>query len=179
MTDPCPVEESQPRDRRPGGRPRKYAEPSQPVTVTLPQSTLRQLEHVDTDRGRAIVKLARQASRGTDAEPVVELVDIGGGTGLVLIGSAPILNRIRFLQLAEVGPGRHLIALSPGHGIHELEVALTDLLHDGAARNTDRDLITRLLELLRNFRKSDGVSTAEILLLRLAAASSHPNISQT
>ena len=159
------------RDQRAGGRPRKYAEPSQPVTLTLPQTTLRQLEHVDADRGRAIVKLAKEASRGAEIEqPPVELVDIGEGNGLVVIGAAGILKTISFVRLVEVSPGRHLIALLPGHGIHELEVALGDLL-DEQNNAADAALITRLLELLRNFRKSESVSTAEILLLRLPTGS--------
>ena len=163
--------DSQPRDRRLGGRPRKYAEPSQPVTITLPHTTLRQLEQVDPDRGRAIVKLAREASRGgANGQPSVELVDIGGGSGLVVIGTAGILNTISFVRLVEVGPGRHLIALLPGHGIHELEVALGDLL-DEQNNAGDAAFITRVLELLRNFRKSESLSTAEILLLRLPTAS--------
>lgn len=141
--------------------------------MTLPRTTLRQLEQIDTDRGRAIVKLAREASRGADNEhPLVELVDIGGGMGLVVVGIAPILKRIAFLRLVELGPGRHLIALLPGHGVHELEVAITDLLDDrNNASDADSALVTKLLELLRNFRKSESVSTAQILLLRLAAPS--------
>jgi len=44
-----------------GGRPRKFAEPSRPITITLPEKTLRSLERIDTDRGRAIVKVTERA----------------------------------------------------------------------------------------------------------------------
>ena len=159
--------------RHPGGRPRKYSEASQPVTITLPKTTLGQLEQIDPDRGRAIVKLARQASRASHGgEPSIELVDIGGGSGLVVIGTTSALNSIGFLRMVEVSAGRHLIALLPGHGIHELEVALLDTLHErNSPADPDSSMITKLLELLRNFRKSEGVSTAQILFLRLGTGS--------
>jgi hypothetical protein len=158
----------QQQDRRAGGRPRKYAEPSQPVTVTLPQTTLRQLEQVDADRGRAIVKLAKNASlEMSEGRPVLEVVEIGGGTALVVVGGASVLQQIPFVRLVEVALGRYLIALLPGRGIHELEVALTDLVEDrDNLSESDRELITTLLTQLRNFRKSESVSTAQILLLQ-------------
>jgi hypothetical protein len=155
--------------RRLGGRPRKYAEPSQPVTVTLPQTTLRQLEQIDSDRGRAIVKLAKNASFEMDeGRPVVDVVEIGGGTALVVVGGASILQQISFIRLVEVALGRYLIALLPGHGIHELEVALSDIVEDRQnITEADRDLISQLLIRLRNFRKAESVSTAQILLLQM------------
>jgi hypothetical protein len=159
----------QPNDRRAGGRPRKYAEPSHPVTITLPQTTLRQLEQVDSDRGRAIVKLAKTASFELDeARPLVEVVEIGGGTALVVVGGAGALKRISFVRLVEVALGRHLIALLPGHGIHELEVALGDLLEDARElTELNRELVSALLKHLQTFRKTESVSTAQILLLQI------------
>jgi propanediol utilization protein len=155
-------------DRRSGGRPRKYAEASQPVTITLPQTTLRQLEQVDPDRGRAIVKLAKNASFELDEDrPVVEVVEIGGGTALVVVGGAAVLKKIPFVRLVEVAVARHLIALLPGHGIHELEVALSDLVEDRDVTETNRELLSGLLTRLRNFRKTESVSTAQILLLQI------------
>ena len=164
---------SSPQDRRGGGRPRKYAEASQPVTITLPKTTLRQLEQVDPDRGRAIVKLARDVSRDAgNGAPLVELLEVGPGSGLVVVATTSILRRIAFVRLVEVTAGRHLIALLPGHGIHELEVALVDILDErNALGEADSTLVTELLELLRNFRKSDSLSTAQILLLRLGTES--------
>jgi len=152
-----------------GGRPRKFAEPSQPITITLPNSTLRQLQDFDSDRGRAIVKLARNAANKSPADhPLVEILEMAHNTGLVVIGPAPSLAKIRFIQLVEVAPARYLLALSPGHGFHELEIALNDLLSElGPAYARDRELISQLLAHFRTYRKSDSMSTAQILLLRL------------
>jgi hypothetical protein len=153
-----------------GGRPRKYAEPSQPITITLPETTLRQLEQIDPDRGRAIVKLAQNASWDTSHErPVVEIVEFAGNTGLVVVGRSDALSKVPFLQLVEVAPGRYLLALDPGYDFNQLEIALNDLLEDVEGQSqADHDLISRLISHFKNFRKSESMSTAQILLLRLA-----------
>ena len=41
-------------EKHPGGRPAKFAEPSRPVTVTLPERVLQLLAAVDADRAKAI-----------------------------------------------------------------------------------------------------------------------------
>ncbi|HJT79780.1 MAG TPA: hypothetical protein VJ719_01175 [Chthoniobacterales bacterium] len=156
----------QQRDRRSGGRPRKYAEPSQPITVTLPNTTLRQLEHIDADRGRAIVKLARAAS--SQPQPSVQIVEIAENTGLVLVGPSEALSKVPFLRLVEVAPARYLLALTPGHDLNHLEIALNDQLDEpDNSVGSDRDLISTLLNHFKNFRKSDSVSMAQILLVEL------------
>jgi len=156
--------------RHAGGRPRKFSEPSRPITITLPATTLRQLQQIDSDRGRAIVKLAKNAAPESAGQAGVEIVEISDDSGLVVIGPAPSLRKIDFLQLVEVAPARFLLALAPGHGFHQLEIALTDLMDDLPAENGERLLISRLLGHIRAFRKSEGVSMAQILLLRLKTA---------
>ena len=151
-----------------GGRPRKYAEPSQPVTVTLPSSTLRELHRIDPDRGRAIVKLARAAS--SQQPPLVELVEFAEHAGLVVVGPCAALLKVPFVQLVEVAPLRYLLALSSGHDFHQLEIALGDLLEDpGIALGDDRELIAKLLSYFKNFRKTESMSTAQIVLVQLDA----------
>jgi hypothetical protein len=157
---------------RPGGRPRKYAEPSQPITITLPNTTLKQLQQIDTDRGRAIVKLARDASWDTAPNRgSVEIVEFAENTGLVVVGPNHILGTIPFLQLVQVAPGRFLLALAPDNDFHQLEIALTDLLEtagqEGGVDAADSELISRLLKHLRNFRRSDSMTLAQIVLVRL------------
>jgi hypothetical protein len=154
-------------DRKKGGRPRKYAEPSQPVTVTLPHSTLRQLQQIDEDRGRAIVKLARAAS--SQQKPLVEIVEFAENTGLVVVGPNQALERIPFVRMVEVAPARYLISLAPNHGFHRLEIALTDLLEDSDdLADTDHEMVSQLLEHFKSFRKSESVSMAQILLVQMS-----------
>ena len=136
--------------------------------MTLPNSTLRQLQQIDGDRGRAIVKLARAALSDSAQRPLVEVVEFAENTALVVVGPNQALPRIPFVRLVEVAPARYLIALGPNHGFHELELALTDLLEEPEDLvGEDREMITRLLDQFKSFRRSDSVSMAQILLVQL------------
>lgn len=127
------------------------------------------MQAIDADRGRAIVKLAKnEANKSGGEQPLVEILEMAHNTGLVVIGPAPSLKKISFIQLVEVAPSRYLLALSPGHGFPELEIALNDLLGElGTGQARDRELVSQLLGYFRSYRRSESVSTAQILLLRL------------
>jgi hypothetical protein len=154
--------------RNPGGRPPKYNEPSRPVTVTLPESTLRQLELVNPDRGLAIVKLTRQLASRNDPSPRVEIVDVGRQSGLIIVGSCPALSRIPFLHLVEVAPARFLLAIDRDHDFRSLELAIHDLLDEPASLSQgERDFISELLDTIRRLRLNEKVNPAEILLVNL------------
>ncbi len=154
-------------DRKAGGRPPKYEEPSRPVTVTLPESTLDILQSIDSDRGKAIVKLAKAAVTGPGGEPgAVEVVEMSRGMGVILVGPSAALRRIPFLRLMEVAPARYLLALEPGNDFRALELALTDAeaeLPEG--EDHERAVLQRLLEAIRDVRRSDSGRSAEILLV--------------
>ena len=51
------------------GRPAKFAEPSRPVTVTLPERILDLLAAVDSDRAQAIVKTVEAISAPRQESP--------------------------------------------------------------------------------------------------------------
>src|SRR3954468_15979763 len=88
----------QPDRKGTGGRPPKFAEPSRPITLTLPESTLEGLRLIDEDRGQAIVKLTQQAMRGGDsALPQVEIMEMAANIGVLIIGPSSALRRIPFL----------------------------------------------------------------------------------
>lgn len=150
-----------------GGRPRKFDEPSRPITVTLPESTLKALRQIDADRGRAIVKLTAQ-TLGRQSQPGVEIVKMAPHTGLLVVGPCASLRKIPFLHLIEVAPERFIMALDPGNDFRALEIALQDVLDDvGGGKVQERQLITDLLEHVRLLRKSQRVSMGEILFVRL------------
>lgn len=155
--------------RRSGGRPPKYDEPSRPITVTLPESTLKDLEHIHEDRGQAIVKLT-EAAQGLarPARPMVEIVEMAANTGLLVIGPCEPLRSIPFLHLVEVSPDRFVLALDPGNDFKTLEIAVQDVLEDLPEDALhERELILQLLGQIRQVRKSDRVSMAEILFVKL------------
>lgn len=152
-----------------GGRPPKFTEPSQVITLTLPESTLRELQYVDPDRGRAIVKLAKRAVRSNGAtQPLVEIVEMTPNTGLIVIGSSHVLRQIPFLQLVEVAPARYLLAVERGYDFKSLEIAIRDVVDDVPEHEKqERDLIIQLLEHIKRLRKTERVRTAEILFVTL------------
>lgn len=154
-----------------GGRPRKFAEPSRAITLTLPESTLRELEQVDQDRARAIVKLARLAVDEQGSErAMVEIVEVAAQTGLVIVGSSRALRKIPFLHMVEVAPSRFLLVLKPGHDFNRLELVISDLLEElPAGEVKERELLSKLMGIIRNLRKSDRVTMAEILLVQMGA----------
>lgn len=156
--------------RNTGGRPPKYNEPSRPVTVTLPESTLRQLELVSPDRGQAIVKITRHLTERRETAETVRIVDVGQKSGLILVGPSPALERIPFLHLVEVAPARYLLAVENGHDFGSLELAIQDLVDANSIESdSEKHLIQDLLTTIRRLRRTQQASHAEILLVNLAA----------
>ena len=152
-----------------GGRPPKFAEPSRPVTLTLPNSTLSSLQHINPDRSRAIVELTKKAlsGGGETVKPLVEIVEMAKGTGLVIVGPSETLRRIPFLHLVEVAPARYLLALDRGYGFDSLEIAISDAVDDNLCEEQEKELMTELLRQIKKLRRSQRGSTAEILFVRL------------
>jgi hypothetical protein len=154
--------------RNPGGRPRKFAEASRAVTVTLPESTLSDLAQISSDRSRAIAELARGLARGDgNSRPLVEIVEMAKNTGLVIVNRSEALRKIPFLRQVKVAPGRYLIALDNGNNFHSLEIALIDALEEKDLEKRERKLMSELLKRIKGLRKADRVSMAEILFVRL------------
>ena len=109
------------------GRPPKFLEARRPVTVTLPERTLRQLEAVDSDRAKSIVKVTDAVTRGAGGNtPQVETVEVAKGQALIVIGPSRGLRAIPWLRLVEIAPARYLLALPPGTSVDSLEVAVLD-----------------------------------------------------
>lgn len=152
-----------------GGRPPKFGEPSRPITLTLPESTLRALEHIDPDRAQAIVKLANDALHGNGLpKPLVEIVRMKADTGLVVVGPSAALRQIPFLHLVEVAPARYILALDPSYDFKSLEIAINDVLEDVPPdEKRERELIVELLDHIKRVRRSARFSIAQILFVRL------------
>jgi hypothetical protein len=152
--------------RNAGGRPPKFNEPRHPVTVTLPDRTLRQLSALDRDRARAIVKVTNAVVGSADSGPKqVELVEIAPGKAVIVVGPCASLKRVFWLKLAEIVPGRNLLMIPSGTAVESLEVAILDLL-DGSCALDDRErsLLEELRTTLGALRRKRKISKAEIIL---------------
>ena len=150
------------------GRPPKFASPSRPITVTLPESTLQGLKCIHPDCGQAIVKLTEAAVRRSRVgHPAVEIVEMAANIGIILVGPSKALRRIPFLHLVEVADSRFLLALDPGHDLSGLEIAIRDMIDDiSGEENGERELLRDLLEAIKQVRKAERVSIAEILFVK-------------
>lgn len=150
------------------GRPRKFAEPSRPVTVTLPMRVLKMLDGVSPDRARAITRVTEAALAGSPAGDLmrVEVVEVAPGIGLIIVGRSPRLLQIPWLRLAEIAPGRHLITILPGTSIESLEVAISDILDDAAeVDESESEMLRDLLKWMRTLRRSYKITKAELLFV--------------
>jgi hypothetical protein len=151
-----------------GGRPRKYPEPSRPVTVTLPLSTLDSLERIDPDRGKAIVKAVKHAApdQHTHQRQPVEIVKVTANAGLIVVGPSKALRRISWLSLVEITPTRYLLSVPTGTSVDSLEIAVMDQLEDvGASDMNEKRLLESLLDKIRTLRRSRRVSKGELLFV--------------
>jgi hypothetical protein len=126
----------QPRDDRvPGsrrrGRPPKFDRPAQMVALTLPHDVLEGLREIDADLAWAIVKLfqkeehrARPSTRGpADAE----LVRIAGRRSLIVVNRS-LFKNLPGIQVVPLADSRAFLALEPGRGMSDLELAVVDRL---------------------------------------------------
>jgi hypothetical protein len=150
-----------------GGRPAKFAEPSRPVTVTLPKRVLQLLTAVDSDRAKAITKLAN-SSLYINGEPLkpVTTVKISRGRAIILVSHSEELKRLPWLRLIEVAPARHLISIQTGTSIDTIEVAMRDLLEDlPKAESSERTILEALIEIVHASRRTKTTTKEEILIL--------------
>jgi hypothetical protein len=153
--------------RQPGGRPRKFTEPSRPVTVTLPERTLDQLRTVDADRALAIVKAVDAVTGGTGKNVLtVDVVEVAPGISVIVIPPTRSLRSIPWLKTIEVAPARHLITIEPGVPIEKIEVAIIDLI-EVAKSDVPEEVPTleALREKMGSLRRRERISKAEILFV--------------
>ena len=153
--------------RRAGGRPRKFNEVSRPITVTLPERTLRLLAMVDADRAKAIAHAAELAVGDNPPKPV-EVVEVEKGKALIIIADCPCLKELTWLRLLKVAPGRQLLCLPSGTPIETLEVALVDLLDRRTEISEfERTMIGELRECLASHRRNRRTSKGELIFIDL------------
>jgi hypothetical protein len=153
------------------GRPPKFNEKRRPITTTLPESTLQQLEAISPDRAVAIVKAAASVTKSGTGQPasgVVEAMEVFPGHAVIVVPPSRSLREIEWLRLVEITPSRFLMALPTGTPVEALELAVTDLIEHLAPKDTyERNLLTELHRILSHRRRRQDVRKVEILLLQL------------
>ncbi len=149
------------------GRPKKYAEPSGPITVTLPDRILRLLEGIDSDRSKAIVKCVEAQTTLAGPDKGINIVKATEESAVIIVSSRRHLQKIPWLRLVEIAPSRFLLAMPGGTDIATLEVSLLDLLEHLPADDEERAMLEELRHHLTVHRRSNNVSKGEILFVDL------------
>lgn len=157
------------RTKHPGGRPRKFNEPSHPVTVTLPERTLVQLAHIDRDRARAIARAVDMAlPHHVPPERLVEVAEVAPGVGMLVVPPSKYLKKIKLLRLIEVAPSRFLLTITTGTSLSDLEIALVDIIEDlPPTEERERAMLTELHGMFRKLRRGDQMTKAEVLFVAI------------
>jgi CRP-like cAMP-binding protein len=137
------------------GRPRKFSEPSRPITVTLPVATIEALARVDPDLSRAIVRVAqREVRRGHAA---AELTTFGRRAVIVVNASKALEQRIG-IDLVPLPDGRALISFEDATTPDAVELRIEDALEDAGLSTADRAEFAAILEILKTARRSGDVA---------------------
>ena len=121
---------SAPRRRR--GRPQKFGRPGELVQLTLPTDVIRGLRLMDDDLARAVVQLFELAPAWALGSRLdVELLSIADRHFLIVINRS-VVRSLPGVDIIPIAGHRAFLALTPGGGVSDLELAVIDRLSDAA-----------------------------------------------
>ena len=159
---------------RPRGRPSKFGRPGHVVALTLPDDAIRALQRVDPDVGWAIVKLldrgGKSRTAGAAAQPDVELVAVDARRSLIVVNRA-VFRSLPGVNIIPLSDSRAFLALDPGRGMSDLELAAIDRLSDGTVAPRERRALSELrtqLTMWRHDRALEFHARAIIVVERVA-----------
>jgi hypothetical protein len=133
------------------GRPHKFGRPSQLVTVTLPNDVVRQLRSIDRDLARAIVGMITSIGQADDGPPDTQLVAIGDRQSLIVVNHT-VIRSLPGINIVSLDGRRSFLALSPGQGASDLELAVIDRL-DETLDMRERQALEQLRQNLKAWRR--------------------------
>jgi hypothetical protein len=144
---------SSPHSRR--GRPPKFGRPSQVLALTLPDEVVRGLRKTNPDLGWAIVTLFEKAPMraAAAAEPHAdaELVRIADRRSLIVV-NREAFKSLPGINIIPLHGNRAFLALDPGRGTTDLELAVIDRLENPSIDGRERKALRTLRSLLRSWR---------------------------
>ena len=147
------------------GRPRKFAQPSRAVTLTLPEAVIETLETIDHDLSRAVVRLAQPAATGR-VHPPAELVSFGR-RAVIVVNPTMTLEQRTGVVLVPFSDGRALICFDSSINPARLELMLQDALDEHDLPDADGEVFESIMALLKEVRRSSTVKLRQqnIMLL--------------
>jgi hypothetical protein len=153
------------------GRPPKFGRRGQLVAVTLPNEIVQGLRKLDLDLAWAIVKLFEKNSKSRKGPRQVPddaaLVAVGGGRSLIVV-SREVFQDLPGVNLIPLDGQRAFLALEPGRGMSDLELAVIDRLAIASVGRAEREGLKRLRALLSQWRRDKALrcETRAIIVLR-------------
>lgn len=145
------------------GRPPKFGRRSHVVAVTLPDDVVRGLRKVDHDLAWAIVSIFNQqpALRSANnhnhrTHEDVELVSVGGRRSLIVVNS-DVFRELPGVTMMPIDDRRAFLALAPGQGMSDLELAVVDRLGAPLVAAREKQALERLRACLREWRRNPAL----------------------
>jgi hypothetical protein len=154
--------------RRSRGRPRKFADASRAVTLTLPDSVIATLRGIHHDLSQAIVRLT-QRNRSRTRRKGADLM-VFGKRAVITIRPTPSLEMHAGVQLVPLPDGRALISFADPTSLAALQLSIADALDDADMPAADRQVYEHLGRILRDARRSDRVTLAQRHIIVLESA---------
>lgn len=137
------------------GRPPKFGRPSEVVALTLPKEVIEGLRRVHSDLAWAIVTLfEKQPPRRASPvrrQPDAELASIADQRFLIVVNRA-VFKSLPGVQIVPLDGHRAFLALEPGSGMADLELAVVDRLDNAAVPRRERRALKGLRARLREWR---------------------------
>ena len=150
------------------GRPPKFGRPGHLVSLTLPDDALQRLNHVDADTGWAIVKLLEGVpnTRGRRPAVDVELAKIATRRWLIVV-SRSLFGSLPGVNFVPLDAERAILALEPGRGLSDLELAVLDTLAERRLGDAERRALESLRRQLAGWRRDRRLAfhTRSIILV--------------
>ena len=142
------------------GRPSKFGRPSQLVALTLPVDVVRGLRGIDRDLAHAIVRVFEGTANSADEtseyqQPAAELLKIADRRSLIVVNSV-LIRRLPGVAIVPLDGTRAFLALEPGHGVSDLELAVIDRL-DEADEARERQALEELRRQLKTWRRDPAL----------------------
>ncbi len=164
-----------PSPRKPGkrGRPHKFGRQGVLVAVTLPEDVVQGLRKLHADLGWAIVTLFEKTHKTRAHEDTTrddaELAVVGRRLALIVV-NAHAFAKLPGVNVVPLYGDRAFLALEPGHGISDLELAVIDRLESPTLEKGERKVLASLRQRLREWRNDPSLrcdSRAIIVLERV------------
>lgn len=137
------------------GRPLKFGRSAQLVTLTLPDDVVSWLAGIDGDLGWAVVKLHERELKTAQKRQnnLADLVQLPGHRALILVKPEAYQN-LQGISIIPLADGRGFLALEPGKGVADLEIAVIDRLEAKSLSASERSGLQFLRQQLRTWRQA-------------------------